>query len=105
MPACSSKPLPGLAGIGGDAWWDEHRNGGIDRDFFAMCFTQLAGTYSAALSPEQMQVFLDLFRADGWSNRHFKEACNWLVRHNTRMPAYADFMRWKRGYEGCEEGF
>ena len=86
----------GVAGLScdGDRWWADHRNDPLDKDFFATCLAQMAGTYMAALSLEQMQVLLDLFRADCWINRHFRDACNWLVRHSTRMPSYADFIRW-----------
>jgi hypothetical protein len=79
------------------------RNGIVERDFMVFCLTQLTDVYNIApLSERQMQAFLDLFRSDGWINRHFQAGCLWAVRNCTRFPSYADFVRYRRE-EGLDQ--
>lgn len=79
------------------------RNGPVERDFVVFCLTQLTDVYNLApLTERQMQAFLDLFRSDGWINRHFQAACLWAARNCTRFPSYADFVRYRRE-EGLDD--
>lgn len=81
----------------------QDRNGPVERDFVVFCLTQLTDVYNLSpLTERQMQAFLDLFRTDGWINRHFQAACLWAARNCSRFPSYADFMRYRRE-EGLDE--
>lgn len=73
----------------------------VSPDVFAECMRQLSLVYDTPpMNEEKAQAYLDLFREDQWLNRHLRFACKWLVRNQTKMPVYADFMRWRKSEDG-----
>lgn len=70
------------------------RSAEIDLNFFIHSFTRLCALFRVPpLSEDEMQVWVDLFRAEKWTNARFENACFEVIRNCTRFPTYADFWR------------
>lgn len=68
-----------------------------DSDSTAFCnvMIALAGNFSATIQEQTLDLWFDMFRADGISLGEIKQAAMHILhtRKYTKMPTYADFMQ------------